>query len=94
MITLKTVDLWSYTDKKIVPFDVVRIKELDPRDPEKKLKNWVILISYKTFDAQNNPVEEIHRFSPDASDEEISRMVAQMNEEKANPPIPDPAEED
>lgn len=67
-ISLKTLDLYSTTDKKVVKFNV------NPESETDELGNVHLTINLTHKD-------EVHRFSPNITDGELQRFAIQYNEE-------------
>ncbi len=70
--TLKKVKIYSRKDKKIVDWDVAVEKEKDEDKGQEVQEHEVIIARYK---------DEVHRFSPNSTDDEIYRMVSQINQD-------------
>lgn len=68
MITLKQIELWSNEEKAIVTWDVAFEEETDEGGNK-----------HKVFTARRG--NEVHRFSPNTTDEELQTQVKEMNGE-------------
>lgn len=66
-MTTRTVKLWSEAEKAIVTWSVGPEKETDEGGNEHEF----IAVRYG---------DEVHRFSPNYTDDELQRVIAEMNE--------------
>lgn len=65
-MTLETLDLWSEEEQSIVPFDVSKEEETD----EGGNVAQVVMVKHG---------EEIHRFSPNTTDAELTKFAEETN---------------
>lgn len=68
-VTLKKIDLWSEKEQKIVPFEIATVDDetsiVEYNPDGSPMFNKVITATYG---------DEVHRFSPNTTDEELMRI--------------------